>query len=125
MAIYKLFPVKDATLYSGFLTKNTGLDSIIESTTDFITEDSSNSTPEASRFLIQFDTSQILDVYNNLASGKDVKSFLRVFSSKAKGLSNTSTILINAVGQDWNMGTGRYLSSPSITNGYSWRFKTY
>ena len=35
MAVYKLFPTKDATLYSGYQAMNTGLDSIIETTTDF------------------------------------------------------------------------------------------
>jgi hypothetical protein len=32
MAVYKLFPTKDTTLYSLFPTMNTGLDPIIEAT---------------------------------------------------------------------------------------------
>ena len=38
MAIYKLFPTKDSTLYSGYPKMNTGLDSILESSTDFFTD---------------------------------------------------------------------------------------
>ncbi len=126
MAIYKIFPIKDSTLYSGFQSLNTGLDSVIECTTDFVnadTDNPTNSSPQSSRFLVEFKNSQILDVLDDLASEKEVKSFLRVFSSKAKGLSNTSTVLINALGQSWNMGTGTYLSSPIITNGCSWKFR--
>jgi hypothetical protein len=35
MAIYKLFPTADATLYSGYVNANTGLDEILEASTDF------------------------------------------------------------------------------------------
>ena len=33
MAVYKLFPEKDSTIYSGFSTMNTGLDEILEAST--------------------------------------------------------------------------------------------
>ena len=33
MAVYKIFPTQDATLYSLFPSMNTGLDEIIEATT--------------------------------------------------------------------------------------------
>ena len=57
MAIYKLFPTKDATLYSGFPNMNTGLDSIIETKTDFFkTRDLEiGPDPQSSRFLVQHD----------------------------------------------------------------------
>ena len=31
MAVYKIFPTKDATIYSQYPNKNTGLDPILES----------------------------------------------------------------------------------------------
>ena len=35
MAIYKIFPTADTTLYSGYVSANTGLDEILEASTNF------------------------------------------------------------------------------------------
>ena len=123
MAVYKLFPTKDATLYSGYQAMNTGLDSIIETTTDFkignpVQKDGAN--PQTSRFLVQFDLDEIYNVIDVIAGGSTTKSFLRIYSANARGLTSTSTIVVNAVGQNWNMGSGEYLSDPLVMNGCSW-----
>ena len=60
MAVYKLFPTKDATIYSRYPTMNTGLDSILEANADF-----STTTPHVSRYLIQFDQNEIDSLFNN------------------------------------------------------------
>ena len=65
MAIYKIFPSKDATLYSQYTHMNTGLDEIIEATTLTIGTDA---VPQASRFLIQFDSDEITDLIDNKIS---------------------------------------------------------
>ena len=36
MAIYKIFPTEDTTLYSGYVNANTGLDEILDISTNFI-----------------------------------------------------------------------------------------
>jgi hypothetical protein len=123
MAIFKIFPTKDATLYSGYRTMNTGLDSIIEATTDFkigAPNQEEGQDPQASRFLIQFDLDEILNVIDVTASGSSTTSFLRVYSANARGLSSDTTLLVNAVGQNWNMGTGEYLLDPLVKDGCSW-----
>ena len=51
MAIYKLFPTKDATIYSRYPSKNTGLDEILDVSIEDA-QDSGNT--QASRFLVQF-----------------------------------------------------------------------
>ena len=126
MAVYKLFPEKDATLYSLWPTMNTGLDSQIESTAmDFGPNDPN---PQVSRFLIQFDNTQIGNVLDNLIddnSGTDWKAYLRLFSSKATGLSTNTTIDIHLPSKSWDMGTGLYLDSPLTTNGTSWVWRDY
>ena len=126
MAVYKLFPEKDPTLYSLFPTMNTGLDSQIESTAmDFGPNDPN---PQVSRFLIQFDNTQIGNVLDNLIddnSGTDWKAYLRLFSSKATGLSTNTTIDIHLPSKSWDMGTGLYLDSPLTTNGTSWIWAGY
>ena len=63
MAVYKLFPSKDATLYSLFPSMNTGLDPIIEAT--LTTFAYSNPNPQTSRFLIAFDDGEIESVISS------------------------------------------------------------
>ena len=50
MAVYKIFPSKDTTLYSMFPNMNTGLDEIIEASETSIAPTDPN--PQVSRFLI-------------------------------------------------------------------------
>ncbi len=126
MAVYKLFPVKDATIYSGYPSMNTGLDSIIESSTDFKigspTQIEDAATPQSSRYLIQFSQAEIENLFLNTITGPQ-KSFLRIFNANAQGLNNTTEVKINAVAQNWNMGTGKYLTDPESNDGCSWKFR--
>jgi hypothetical protein len=55
MAVYKIFPEKDATLYSEYPSMNSGIDEIIEATT----AQSIAGDPTVSRYLIKFNQSEI------------------------------------------------------------------
>lgn len=66
MAVYKIFPVKDTTIYSLYPSRNTGLDEIIESS---ITIENSSAEPQTSRFLVQFNSTEINDIINNKING--------------------------------------------------------
>jgi len=127
MAVYKIFPIADTTLYSGYPSMNTGLDEIIESSTNFKAGvlETPGLYPQTSRYLIKFNSSDIIDIINNKISGSTWQSNLRVFIANAEGLSNTSSIAINAVAENWSMGTGHYLESPEINNGASWIWRDY
>ena len=81
MAVYKIFPEKDATLYSEYPNMNSGIDEIIEATTSTETD---GSKPAVSRFLVKFNQSEILDVVNNKATGS-ITAYLRVFVAKIEG----------------------------------------
>ena len=131
MAIYKLFPEKDATLYSEFPAQNTGLDPILEASTFYIP-----STVEASRFLIKFAQSEIEDIINNkisgsvtdadgvlLTSSREFESNLRCFIADVNGLNLDTTLEIFPVSGSWNMGTGKFSDVPKSENGCSWRFR--
>jgi hypothetical protein len=127
MAVYKIFPSQDATIYSGYPSMNTGLDEVLEASTNFQSGDTNINGlyPQASRFLIKFDQSEINDVINNKISGSTWAANLKGFVSKIEGLSGTTTLLANALYEDWNMGTGKYLSSPEVQNGVSWTWTDY
>jgi hypothetical protein len=118
MAVYKLFPTKDATLYSMFPNMNTGLDEIIEATETSIAPEGSTN-PQVSRFLINFNQDSIKDIVDNKISGSSWDVNLRCFVAKTTGLSLTTTLDIHAVSGAWDMGTGKYLDSPISTDGCS------
>ena len=137
MAVYKIFPDKDATIYSIFPNMNTGLDSMIESTlTTFAYSDAN---PQASRFLVSFDGNTIENIIESTTylgiSGSeqllDIGSWtvnLRCFVSTATGLeiNPTGTLLeVYPVSGSWSMGTGRYLDDPISTDGVSWYWIDY
>ena len=61
MAIYKLFPTKDATIYSRYPNKNTGLDEILEAGNLNL---STNTNPQVSRALVKFNQDEINNVIN-------------------------------------------------------------
>ena len=55
MAVYKIFPTADTTLYSGYVNANTGLDEILDASTNFKVNNpqADGANPQASRFLLQ------------------------------------------------------------------------
>jgi len=118
MAIYKIFPTQDTTLYSLYPEQNTGLDEIIEASLDvnFPTAPA----PQASRFLVQFDSSEITDVINNKIAGLQWQSNLRCFVADVTGLITSTIVDIHPISQSWNMGTGKFGNSPETQNGASW-----
>jgi hypothetical protein len=136
MAVYKIFPTKDATIYSLFPNMNTGLDEIIEATETQISS-TNNSNPAASRFLIQFSPDEVDNVLENimgisssaqLLNSQSVfpwKAELQCFVATATGLALNTTLDCFPVYGDWGMGTGHYLDDPSVTNGTSWIWKDY
>ena len=116
MAVYKLFPEKDATLYSEYPEMNTGIDEIIEASTQVALDGS----PTVSRFLVQFNQSQIQDVLQNKVSGS-FATYFKTYIAKASGLSEQVTLYNFAVSGSWQNGTGKYQDSPETQNGVSWK----
>jgi hypothetical protein len=121
MAVYKLFPTQDATLYSDYPTMNTGLDAMLE----VFNQIGLNGNPNVARYLIQFDSSEIVDIINNRISGSSYGVFLKNFIAEAQGINLDTTLEIRPIAQQWNNGTGYYLDSPIVTDGVSWGFSTY
>jgi hypothetical protein len=132
MAVYKIFPTQDATLYSLFPQMNTGLDEIIEATlTTFAYSDPN---PQASRFLIQFSEEEIDDILQNkigitgssqLLNNNLWKANLQCFVATVTGLNKNTTVECYPIAGEWGMGTGRYLDDPISTDGTSWYWQDY
>ena len=123
MAVYKIFPTQDTTLYSLYPEMNTGLDEILEASLEV--GNLGTPAPQASRFLIQFDSSEITDVINNKISGSQWQSNLKCLVANVTALNTTTTIDAFAVSQSWDMGTGRFANVPETQNGASWVWRNY
>jgi hypothetical protein len=127
MAVLKIFPEKDATLYSLFPNMNTGLDEIVEAT--LTTFAYSNPSPQASRFVLQFNSTELsssisLIPTTNYNNG-NWKAQLQCFIATVDGLNVDTTVKCFPLADPWGMGTGRYLDSPISTNGTSWIWADY
>ena len=121
MAVYKIFPTKDATLYSLYPSMNTGLDAILEVSNIQNLE----LKPDVSRYLIEFDTAEIIDTIDNKISGKEFNVFLRNYVATAQGINANVELEIFATAQSWNNGTGHYLDIPEVNDGVSWSFRNF
>ena len=114
MAVYKLFPYKDATLYSFYPNMNTGIDPI---TTISNLNFAVNSNPQVARFLTEFVQSEIEDVINNKISGAEWDVDFRSYIATAQGVVEATDIAVFPVAQYWYNGTGTYLDVPQTTDG--------
>ena len=122
MAVYKIFPVKDATIYSLYPSRNTGLDEIIESS---ITVENSSADPQTSRFLVQFDSIEINDIVNNKINGSQWQANFKAYVSVLEGLNLDTKLEFYPISGSWNMGTGKYNYQPEYQNGASWGWRSY
>ena len=120
MAVYKIFPEKDATLYTEFPNKNTGLDQIIEAST-YVQNDNA----QVSRYLVKFSTNQISGIYQDKITNGEYKVYLKNFNAVVTGLNLDQTLEFYPVSGNWGMGTGRFNDSPQVVNGTSWNWLNY
>ncbi len=117
MAIYKLFPYKDATLYTLYPDMNTGIDAITSITNLNIAIDSF---PRVSRFLTEFVQDEIKDVIDNKIGDKNWDANLKSFIATAQGIVESTDLEVYPLAQKWFNGTGMYLDVPQTTDGCSW-----
>ena len=117
MAVYKLFPFKDATMYSFYPKMNTGIDPILDISNLNIAV---NSNPQVARFLIEFVQEEIEDVINNKILNRQWDVDLRAYIATAQGVVESTDLEVHPVAQFWFNGTGTYLDVPQTTDGCSW-----
>jgi hypothetical protein len=125
MAVYKLFPTQDTTIYSRYPSRNTGLDSIIEASVD--------KDAELSRYLVQFSQNEIntlIDTtisssYGTSGSFEKIEANLKSYISNIKNLNTDTTLEIFPISDTWNMGTGHFNDTPETDNGCSWVYRSY
>ena len=126
MAVYKLFPLQDATIYSFYPFMNTGIDAMIEVGNLNV---NINPVPQVFRYLVEFDQPEIDTVINTYvplsASIPQFSSSMKCFVANAQGVNFNTELNIHPISGSWSNGTGTYLDSPFTTNGVSWIAQTY
>lgn len=123
MSVFKLYPEKDATIFSAYPAKNSGIDEILEIST-YLNQNYSNQVAETSRILIQFPSQSISDIIGAMSgsASSSFKAFLRLSLSDAVSIPINYSIYAYPVApsSSWTMGTGRINNNPFTTNGASW-----
>jgi hypothetical protein len=119
MAVYKIFPTKDASIYSYYPTKNAGLDEIL----DISLYESIESTGEVSRVLLAFSNTEISDLLTNKITPSTYKAYLKLYLANASEIPLDYTLYCHPISGSWDMGMGRAANVPSTTNGVSWKYR--
>ena len=127
MAIYKLFPSQDASIYSAYPAMNTGLDPILDV---FNKLPSRSPSPQVARSIIKFDQSEIVEVIDNIAkvtgsSWSEWSGSLKAYVAKATNIILNSNLEVYPVSGSWNNGSGQYLDNQINGTGVSWVYQAY
>lgn len=118
--IISFYPQKDATIYEKYLTKNTGLDSILE-----INKTIEGSSNYNSRALIRFDLATLIQYSSSglITSASTAEYYLKLYATEPEEIPVNYTLECYAISSSWNMGTGRYANTPETTDGVTWRYR--
>ena len=128
MAVYKLFPSKDASIYSAYPAMNTGLDAILD-VSNLVVD--TNPTAQVARSLIKFDQGEINDVLENIAKVTGSAAWgtwdahLKMYVAKATNVIIDSKVEVYPVSSSWNNGSGQYLDKIQNFTGVSWKYEDF
>jgi hypothetical protein len=117
MAIFKLFPIKDATIYSWNAELNSGLSEILDLSNGYI---DGTDILTANRVLIKFSEKEINNIINNYVGTSSFSSSLKLYLADASSIPSSFKINAAAISGSWDMGTGRADNQPAVTNGVNW-----
>ena len=122
MAVYRIFPEKDTTIWSEPNTSgiygNAGLDSVIE----IGGYPDSNLTGRTQRSLIQFKSTDITSTLDTKVTG-NWSSSLHLSLASASEIPTSYTLFAYPVSQSWINGTGKRDDSPLNKTGVSWQHR--
>jgi len=123
MAIFKIFPEKDATLYSEYGNMNTGRDEILEVGSYY-----KGAISYVNRSVIAFDSTEVTNILETYVSSSnravtDFSASLRLMLASANELPTSYTLEafpVYAGGLTWEVGNGKYGDVPRNSSGVAW-----
>lgn len=122
MAVFKLFPQQDTTIYSAYPVLNAGSDAILEISNTDLSPSFAN---QVTRTLIKFNQDEINEVLDKMVSGSNFEAHLKTYIAEASGILKNSTIEAYPIYGNWINGEGMFGDSPENVNGASWVYKDY
>lgn len=117
---YFIFPTKDSSIFNDSVTKNIGLDQILEIRKTML----DNTTQELSRTLIQFDTTEISTLISENSITGSIKYYLNLVIADANEIKREYTIHAHPLLASWSQGSGKETHIPITTDGVSWKYRT-
>lgn len=117
MAIYRIYPEKDSSIYSQTPISNTGRDEILE----LGGYRDQSGIPRATRFLIQFNDNEISTVVDSLIRSNPISASIKLFLAEASEIPADFSISCFPLSQSWGEGIGQFRDTPIDTSGVSWR----
>ena len=119
MAVYRIFPEKDAFISSEIPTGNAGKDEIIEiGGYKDISE-----IGRTNRLLLQYSTSEIEDVVLNKINSLPYSASLCLYLADASEIPVDYSIYAYPISGAWDNGVGKFGDSPVNTSGVSWQYR--
>jgi hypothetical protein len=121
--IYRIYGYKDTTIYEENLRKeqNTGKDEILEVKKCY-DEDSNSVWTGNSRILTQFNLTSISQSVSAGDISKNIKYYLNLTSVEEVGVQSEFDLDIFPVSQSWSEGLGKYMWTPTVKEGCSWKY---
>ena len=119
MGVYKFFPIKDSTLYSYYVSRNAGIDEMLE----VYSQNNETVDPQVARFLVQFDQDDINNFILNNNATSSINFLFKNYIANGQGYNLDTKLEIYPISGSWDNGTGKFSDSPQSTNGVSWKFR--
>ena len=126
MAVFKIFPEKDATLYSEYSNMNTGRDEILEIASYY-----KGSDRYVNRSVIAFNTTEVTSAINTYVSSSnraatEFSASLRLMLASANEVPTAYRLeafpVYASTPGTWTAGNGKYGDLPRNSSGVSWDF---
>lgn len=119
MGVYKFFPTKDSTLYSYYVSRNAGIDEMLE----VYNKNNETVDPQVARFLVKFDQDDINNFISTNNATSSINFLFKNYIAFGQGYNLDTKLEIYPVSGSWDNGTGKFSDSPESTNGVSWKFR--
>ena len=119
MGVYKFFPIKDTSLYSYYVNRNSGIDEMLE----IYNKNQETVSPQVARYLVQFDQDDLNSFISSNNATSSINFLFKNYIAFGEGYNLDSTIEVYPISGSWDNGTGKFSDSPQSTNGASWKFR--
>jgi len=116
--IYNIYNTKDASIHEQYPILNTGLDAVLQIDKTFVDD-----VPYNSRALVQFDLSKFTQNYTTAILTQTASYYLRLTIVEADEIPLNYSLYAYPVSGSWNMGTGRFTTMPTSSDGVSWQYR--